>query len=295
MQLEMVKSTNGADMPRHQTNTTLTRHTLTVSGLNVVAYESGSGAPLLLLHGSPDSHAMWLPLMQRLSPHLRAIAPDLPGYGASALPAEFALTLDNMADFIRDLLAALHISAPVTLVMTDFGGHYGMAFAVKYPEQVRGLVISNTSFFRDYQWHSFARLYRVPLLGELLLHGTPKRQMLKALKNFAPALPDAYIKESYAAGFGSARVRRTILRMYRTRNPQDFTGWDDQLLALLKSKPALVLWGDQDPFISKDYAERYSGAQVQHFASYSHWLPLEVPDEYAAAVLAWLAQQRPAA
>lgn len=283
MQLEAVKPTTTTT-----NTTTTTKHEFTIQGAKIVAYESGQGAPVLLLHGSPDTHDMWLPLTQHLNDHVRSIAPDLPGFGESTLPADFSLTLDNMADFVRDMLAALNITEPVTLVTTDFGGHYGMAFLVKYPQLVRGIAISNTNFFHDYQWHFFARLYRVPVLGEILLGGVSKSMMRKTLKGVSPALPDSYIDSSYATGFGSARVRKTILRMYRERNPKDFVGWEDKLLTILEQKPALVLWGDKDPFITPAYADRFGKAQVQHFKDYSHWLPLEAPAEYAAVLLPWL-------
>lgn len=264
-------------------------HNLTAKGAKIVYYESGHGVPILLLHGSPDTHAMWLPLIGRLESQARCIAIDLPGFGQSTLPADFALTLDNMADFIRDLLTALHITEPVILVTTDFGGHYGLAFAAKYPDQVRGVAVSNTNFFHDYHWHKFAQMYRTPLLGEILLATSSKLVISRTLKTVSPALPASYIDSSYATGFGSPSVRKTILRMYRERQPQDFVGWEDKWLAFAKRKPVIVLWGDKDPFITPAFAERFGGGQVHHFAEYSHWLPLEAPDRYADALLPWLA------
>jgi pimeloyl-ACP methyl ester carboxylesterase len=266
----------------------LTKHEFMIHKANIIVYESGQGAPVLLLHGSPDTHAMWLPLIGHLNQHMRCLAPDLPGFGQSTLPSDFALTLDNMADFLRDLLTALHVAEPVTLVTTDFGGHYGLAFMVKYPHLVRGIAISNTNFFHDYQWHFFAKLYRMPIVGELLVASTSKPTMRKTLKSIAPALPDDYIENSYDSGVGSPSVRKTILRMYRARDAKDFVGWEDKLVTLLKQKPAIVLWGDRDPFITPAYAGRFGDAQVHHFKDYSHWLPLEAPDQYADALLPWL-------
>lgn len=267
----------------------LTQTRVTVKGADILVRDSQTGAmPMLLLHGSPDTGEMWLPVIERLGDRVRSIAPDLPGFGASTMPGSFELTLDNFADFIRELLDALDIGEPVVVVGTDFGAHYGLAFAVKYPERVRGVAISNTSFSRDYQWHTFARLYRVPLLGEFLLNGTSKSIMAKSLKNFAPALPADYIEHSWASGFGSPSVRKAILRMYRARDPQDFIGWDDQLTALLAHKPSIVLWGDTDPFVTSQFADRFGAAQVHHFSEYSHWLPLEAPDQYAEKLLEWL-------
>ncbi len=268
----------------------LTKHTFTIKDAVIAAYEDGFGKPVLLLHGAPDTYEMWLPLMAHLRCRYRSIAIDLPGFGQSTLPDDFDLSLDNMADFIRDLIEALEINEPVALVTTDFGGHYGLAFAVKYPNHLRGIAISNTNFFSDYRWHPFARIYRVPILGELLLFlaGNSKAMMYKSLKTYAPQLPDSYIDSSHATGFGSPSVRKTLLRMYRARDSKDFVGWEEQLITLLEQKPAIVLWGDQDPFISPDYGDRFGKAEVHHFKEYSHWLPLEAPDHYAAKLLPWL-------
>ena len=263
-------------------------HRFVIQGAAVVAFESGQGLPVLFLHGSPDTHEMWLPVVTQLKDHVRCIALDLPGFGESTLPADFDLTLDNMADFICSVIVDLGIDEPVTLVTTDFGGHYGLAFMVKYPEQVRGIAISNTNFFHDYQWHFFAKLYHVPILGELLLATTTRSLLRSTLKKVSPNLPASYVESSYDVGMGSPSVRKTILRMYRSRSSKDFVGWEDQLLELLDHKPAIVLWGDQDPFIDAAYADRFRGAEVHHFEQYSHWLPLEAPAEYAEVLMIWL-------
>lgn len=264
-------------------------HKFTIDGAEVYVKDSGSGVPVIMLHGSPDTGSMWQPLINRLGNKVRTIAPDMPGFGQSTLPKDFKLTLDHYADFMAQLLDKMDIHEPVHLISSDFGTHYAMALLAKYPERVRGVVVSNSAFHRDYKWHGYARLYRVPLLGEFLLAGSTKNTIVKALKRFAPALPDDYIEQSYASGFGSKKVRQTILRMYRERNPSDFIGWDEKVQKLLKEKPSLVLWGDLDPFADKAFAEKYGAQEVQHFANYSHWMPLEAPDVYAEQLIPWLA------
>src|SRR4051812_47796127 len=90
--------------------------TINVQGMDIFVRETGQGVPMLLLHGSPDTGAMWLPLMERLKDKVRAIALDLPGFGGSLLPADFTLTLDHYADFINTLLDKLGIQEPVYLL-----------------------------------------------------------------------------------------------------------------------------------------------------------------------------------
>ncbi|MGB7338901.1 MAG: alpha/beta hydrolase [Phototrophicaceae bacterium] len=261
---------------------------LNIQNTNIFVHESGEGMPVLFLHGSPDTHDMWLPAIEHIGDGVRSIAIDLPGFGQSTMPDDFSLSLDNMADFICELVTSLNIEDPVTLVTSDFGGHYGLAFTTKYPTMVCGVAISNTNFFRDYQWHFFAKLYRVPFIGELLVASASRDMMKKTLKGVSPALPDSYIDSSYDSGFGSSSVRKTILRMYRERSSKDFVKWDDKLQNILQEKPAIVLWGDKDPFITSDYAERWGKAEVHHFKEYSHWLPLEAPEAYAEVLGRWI-------
>lgn len=264
-------------------------HELDVLGAKIFVHESGQGTrPMLFLHGSPDTHDLWLPLISHLDGDARYLAIDLPGFGQSTLPATFDLSLDGLAGFIRELVDALDIDEPVTLVTTDFGGHYGLAFVAKHPDLVRGIAISNTNFFSDYQWHFFAKLYRLPIMGELMLATATRSMLSKTLKDVSPALPDAYIDSSYDTGFGSPSVRKTILRMYRSRDSKDFLGWEDRMLSVLETKPAIVLWGDKDPFITPDFGDRYGKAEVHHFTENSHWLPLEAPQAYADALTPWL-------
>lgn len=276
-------------MAAEATTITTQQRTVTVGGATIAYVERGAGAPILMLHGSPDTHAMWQPVIDRLSEGARCIAIDLPGFGGSTLPADFSLSLDHMADFLHELAAALAFGEPVVLLTTDFGGHYGLAYAAKYPDEVRGVAVSNTNFFHDYRWHSFAQMYRMPGLGELLLATSNKKVIANTLKSYSPALPDSYLSDSFDAGFGSAAVRRTILRMYRERDSADFVGWEDRWLAYAASKPVIVLWGDKDPFITPGYAERFGG-EVHHFAQYGHWLALEAPDGYVEALRPWLAK-----
>lgn len=271
-----------------QATATATKHEIQIQGAKIFVHEEGTGSPVLFLHGSPDSHDMWLPVLPHLGTNKRFIIPDLPGFGDSTLPDNFSLSLDNMAAFIHELLAQLEVREPITLVTTDFGGHYGLAFMVKYPQLVRGVAISNTNFFRDYKWHFFASLYRIPVLGEILVGSASRSMMAKTLKDVSPKMPQTYIDSSYDRGFGSPRVRKTILRMYRERASSDFTGWEDKLLKLLNEKPAIVLWGDKDPFISPAYGDKWGKAEVHHFAEYSHWLPLEATEAYAATLLKWM-------
>lgn len=264
---------------------------LDVAGVHTYLAEAGSeaGEPLLFLHGVPDSADMWLPVIQRLQGRYQCYAPDLPGLGRSTAPADFALTLDNMAHYIAALVERAAIPTPLNLVVTNFGAPYGLAWAVTHPESVRRIVIAGgANFFSDYQWHADARALRRPIVGELamaLMRSYPA--FARSVKSNAPVLDDAHWRATYALSFANPSVRRMTLRMYRALDPRDFVGWEGKLAALARRVPILVLWGDQDPFISPAYADRYAAAgaqRVEHFADRGHWLAVEAPELVAERV-----------
>src|SRR3954468_15415430 len=107
------------------------RHRMLRAGsVDTYVAEAGSGPAILLLHGSPDTHTVWSEVVMRLATRFCCIAPDLPGFGRSRAPGDFACSLDNQAAFVRDLMAALELDR-VHLVLHDIGGTYGLAFATQ--------------------------------------------------------------------------------------------------------------------------------------------------------------------
>jgi pimeloyl-ACP methyl ester carboxylesterase len=70
-------------------------------------------------------------------------------------------------------------------------------------------------------------------------------------------------------------VRKAMLKLYRASDSRNFVGWEDELLKLTQRVPALVLWGDADPYAAPATAERFGAQSVEHFAQYGHWLPVE--------------------
>lgn len=240
---------------------------------------SRSGSPVLFLHGVPDSADLWDGVIRQLELGHRCLAPDLPGLGRSVAPADFDLSLDNMARFIDGLLAAAGVEVPVDLAVTDFGGHYGLAWAVTHPRKVRRIaVVGGVAFTPDFRWHRNARLLRAPVLGELAMATMTSAGFMRTMRPAAPALDRDHWERTYALSMARPEVRRMILRLYRSLDPRVFAGWDARLVALTAEVPTLVLWGDQDPFIAPAYAGRFGAARVEHFPDRGHWLAVEAPD-----------------
>ncbi|HET8913270.1 MAG TPA: alpha/beta hydrolase [Ktedonobacteraceae bacterium] len=263
---------------------------LVVQKSNLYLAESGSGDPVLFLHGAPDSAEMWRPVTDRLKDHYHCFAPDLPGFGRSSAPADFSCSLENMARFIDDFIEDAGIPTPLTLVVADFGATYGLSWAVTYPQKVQRLVIvGGSNFSSRYKWHGAARLFRTPLLGELAMSTLSLSAYEKMMRQNAPLVDPRYVRDSYALSLAKPETRRMMLKLYRSIDSPDFLGKEDRLRKLTRTIPTLVLWGDKDPFITPDYAEQYAGAQIEHFPENGHWLAVEVPEVVAQRLKTFLA------
>ena len=116
---------------------------ITAAGIRTNYHDLGSGAPVLLIHGSGpgvSAWANWRLLMAPLAERARVIAPDMAGFGYSERPAGFAYGMDAWVRQAVGLLDALGI-ARADLVGNSFGGGLALALAIRHPERVRRLVL----------------------------------------------------------------------------------------------------------------------------------------------------------
>jgi len=261
---------------------------LEVLGSAVNILRCGSGVPTVFVHGNPDSSHTWLPLIERLETRYDCIAPDLPGFGGSPVGPRNGVTLDWAAQWLEALLDALGIREPVNLVVHDIGGFIGLAFAVRHPERVRSIIITNTIFQADYHWHFWARVWRTKTLGELSMAmlGTPWLGRVlfgQTMRVGSRRLSAQQIDDTYKAFHATARAQ--VLRLYRATDPGNFAGWEEAFLKLAQQIPTRVIWGVADPFIEPRYADRFGTGDVHRLAHIGHWVAAEAPDEVASLVI----------
>jgi pimeloyl-ACP methyl ester carboxylesterase len=266
----------------------LPQYTVSVGSAPIHVRDWGRGSPVLLLHGNPDSSAMWDSVAEALATDFHCFAPDLPGFGSSEIPSDYNRSLDGMANFLEAFRAAAGIWIPLDLVAHDFGGPFALAWAVRNPAAVRRIVAINTIFFSDYRWHFWASIWRTPILGELSMALMSRVVFARELKRGFGQSPDRkHIEQSWA--LVSSRMKKEVLQLYRATNPSSFTGWEEKLLALTAEKPTMVIWGDRDPYIPSRYAERFGAAKVVHMPAVGHWPPIEAPGETAQLITRFLA------
>jgi haloalkane dehalogenase len=241
----------------------------------------------LCLHGYPESSYMWRAVLDALAAGgWRAIAPDLPGYGAS--PPASPLTWERAVEALDGFYAALD-PGPVALVVHDWGGLIGLRWACDRAEAVRALVISSTGFFADGRWHGLAQAMRTPGQGEELVDGLTREGFVAMMAQVSAAMtPDAVAE--YWKAFATPERRRDHLSLYRSGDFAKLAPYEGRLAAL--GVPALILWGHDDPFAPVAGARRLQaelpGAQIKLLPGTGHFVYDDAPDEAAAAVAEFL-------
>lgn len=121
---------------------------ITLNG-HIMGYEdSGSGLPLVLIHGFPLNRMIWEAQWEGLNKQARVIAPDLRGFGESEMVAGATL-VSTYADDVREFLDAIGITEPAVICGLSMGGYVALAYMRRYPDHVAGLILANTKATPD--------------------------------------------------------------------------------------------------------------------------------------------------
>lgn len=240
------------------------------------------GVTVVCLHGNPTWSFLWSRLLHELHPAHRVIAPDQLSMGWSERVGTRRY-VDRVAD-VHDLLTALGVDGPVWLVAQDWGGAIAMGHAVAHPQQVAGLVLSNTGIAvpegRHAPWlirlaasHGVHRV--VTRSTPLFVRGTPflpGRPLTRVQRRALAAPYRSAGRRDGVAGFvadvpfGDLHVTKPVL---------------DQVAAALPSLtvPVRLVWGAKDPVFNDDFAEdlraRFRDVQLHRIADAGHLCVLE--------------------
>lgn len=260
-----------------------------VQGVATSVTEAGKGLPVVLLHGIPDTVALWAPTMAGLSAHHRAIAFDLPGFGESLDgAASFDWSLANRAEFVADLLDACGIDDPVRIVAHDAGGTFAIPFVGAHPDRCAGGLFCITSLHPDFEWHELANTYRRPGDGERAMEQFTLERFTQSVRAFSgPGLTTEHIDATFARI--SDITKHTILRFYRSTNPSEFAPFQSAFESGIAGKPLRVIWGANNP--GAGGAPARGSFPTDDFLEYpdvGHWPMIEAPDRWMTDVTAWL-------
>jgi pimeloyl-ACP methyl ester carboxylesterase len=256
-----------------------------VQGHAVQVDHGGKGPPALFLHGVPDTAEIWSAVIAGVGDRYECFAPDFQGIHRSAENPAFDYSADGYADWVESLVTALGIEQPITLVVHDWGGLIGLAWACKYPQRIARVVAMNTAFSAEYRWHRMARIWRTPLLGELSMILMNKAVLAHELRRGSRRLSAAQIDAVWRGAPSRKSARGVILKLYRSADPRQLGAWAARFAALAQQLPVTVLWGVHDPYIPRRFAQSFHTGDVEFVEDSGHWLPAERPDRVIAALL----------
>jgi pimeloyl-ACP methyl ester carboxylesterase len=268
---------------------------LSVDGIRSRVLETGpegAAEAVVFVHGNPNSADEWRGLMGRTGELARSVALDMPGFGKADRPGgEFKVPVEGPATFLGGALDQLGVQR-AHLVLHDFGGPWGLAWAATHPDAFASVVLINTGVLIGFELHRVGRLWARPVVGELVMALTSRRQFSKAMREASPKLPSREIDvmyDDYDRG-----TRKLVLRLYRNRTNDELLEAAAGHFATL-DRPALVVWGGSDPFVPVRHAEQqrkaFPRAEVVVLQDSSHWPFLDDPEGVAAAVVPFLRAQ----
>jgi pimeloyl-ACP methyl ester carboxylesterase len=264
---------------------TVSTHRIEADGVNVFYREAGSkDAPVIvLLHGFPTSSFQYRELIPRLADRYHVIAPDLPGFGFTEVPAErkYSYTFDALAKTIEAFLDMLSLKR-YALYVFDYGAPTGFRIAMAHPERVTAIVSQNGNAYEEGLGDAWAPIRRY--------WSDPSQENRNAIR---PALTLEGLKHEYGVGItnperidpagytldaalmaraGNVDIQLDLFLDYAnnvTLYPEFHRYFREH------QPPLLAVWGEHDPYFipagARAFKRDIPGAQVQfldtgHFA-----------------------------
>jgi pimeloyl-ACP methyl ester carboxylesterase len=251
-----------------QKATPVTQHkTVTIDGLEIFYREAGpADAPtILLLHGFPTSSHMFRNLIPALADRFHVVAPDYPGFGASAMPTvdEFDYTFDGLTDVVEAFTEKLGLES-YSLYLMDYGAPVGFRLATRHPERVDALIVQNGNAYdeglREFwvplktYWEERTEENATPLRGLLTMDAT-RWQYTHGVRDVAAISPDNWaIDQSRLNRPGNQEIQLQLFYSYGS-NPPLYPEWQAWLRK--HQPPTLLVWGQNDEIFPAEGAHPY--------------------------------------
>jgi pimeloyl-ACP methyl ester carboxylesterase len=240
---------------------------INVEGLKVFYREAGvaEARKLLLLHGFPSASHMFRDLMPLLADRFHIIAPDLPGFGQSDMPAcdKFAYTFDSLANVIERFTEVVGFDRFAVYVF-DYGAPIGFRLAMRHPERITAIISQNGNAYEEglsdgwnpirAYWQDASQANREALRA-FLAPETTSWQYTHGVSDTTAVSPDGQTLDNfYLARPGAAQVQLDLFGDYKS-NVALYPAFQEYFRT---RKPRfLAVWGRNDPFFLPAGAEAF--------------------------------------
>ncbi len=269
-------------------------HFMKIRELDYHYLDEGSGEPVVMVHGNPTWSFYFRSLVKGLSPKYRCLVPDHIGCGLSEKPnkTRYDFRLNSRVEDLGIFLDRLGIEKDITLILHDWGGMIGMAYAVRHPERIKRLVILNTAaFFLPKKKRLPIRLQIARNLTFIAGPAILKFNLfaIAALYMAAQKKLDKKTKKALIAPYNSPENRLAILKFVQDipLTPSDYSysvvSNTERNLFRLRNKPMLICWGMKDFVFDADFLLqwrlRFPDARVYQFSQAGHYILEDIPEK----------------
>jgi cis-3-alkyl-4-acyloxetan-2-one decarboxylase len=273
-------------------------------GLTWHYLDEGEGPTLVMLHGNPSWSIYYRKLVLALRDRYRCIVPDHMGCGLSDKPgdADYDYTLSQRVDDLEALLDELGVTGDITLIVHDWGGMIGMAYAVRHPQRIARIVAMNTAVGHLPETKTFPallRLARTPL-GAVLVRGFNGFARLAANVCCTRNKMPRNLRDAYCRPYGSWNDRIATLRFVQDipLDPHDksypVVDKVDKEAGQFANRPMLLCWGMKDFVFSHHFLavweKKFPQAEVHRFDDCAHYILEDATDEVIGLIGDFLAR-----
>ncbi|HEX9411726.1 MAG TPA: alpha/beta fold hydrolase [Actinomycetota bacterium] len=254
----------------------LARKRIRISAGEMAYVDMGEGRPVILLHGFPTSAHLWRREAWLLAQRMRVIVPDLVGYGESDQLSDAELSELAQAGYVGELLAALGIDE-VAVVGHDVGGAIAQTLALEGHPTVRALVLLDSVCFEAWPTEAVRIAQAVRPEDETAASAD---EIVRATFALGVAHRDRLAEEDVAAYLRPwQRDPAALFRAARGLTGKGVSGREAELGD--PDLPALIIWGEADPFLRSELAERLGeaipGSTVALLPGCSHFVNEDAP------------------
>ena len=237
-------------------------HYFELKGCRYHYVDEGSGEVFLMVHGNPTWSFMFREMILEFRKTHRVIAPDHLGCGLSDKPPAFPYRLETHIDNLEALVLGLKLN-DINLLVHDWGGPIGLGFALRYPERIKRIIISNSAAFAMNRIPWRISIGRIPYVGRKLIVDMNLFARFATLMTTVRPLSEQ-VRAGYLLPFAGGPQDRTAILRFVEDIPMgpDHPSFELLLgiehgLWMFREKPVAVVWGMKDWCFTPLFFERW--------------------------------------